>query len=100
MILFYIYTYNIYILSSNKKNSLAILSTISATELALFVSQRPYILRLAIDLNKNNNVASTNFNNNISMNSINLETFEGTIEVCIISWIFNVFILKFFIFNL
>ena len=83
MILFYIY--NIYILSSNKKNSLAILSTILATELALFVSQRPHILRLTIDLNRNNNIASTNFNNNISMNSINLETFEGTIEVCIIS---------------
>jgi len=65
------------------------LSTISVTELALFISQRPVILKLAIELNKNNNISVANFNNNnININSINSinssDVIKGTTEVCII----------------
>jgi hypothetical protein len=58
-------------------------------------------LKLAIELNKNNNVSAANFNNNnnININSLNSEGFKGTTEVCFID--FKVFILKnFYIYNI
>jgi hypothetical protein len=49
-------------------------------------------LKLAIELNKNNNVSAANFNNNNNINiySLNSDAFKGTTEVCFMN--FKVFI--------